>query len=513
MSAYNDRGLGQPVNNFLNLSDIFRPQNEMSSTSFDPFYEDHSIQSSVKPICNEQYVPEDINQLVSSFQSFMADSVCRGDFPNMHKQALGMHSEDSLVEEWKTTSPSMSTQSTPAMQIPKQLVGEFGTVQRERSEGVRKQIFKRHAFQDLPDFTSQNPECFQQSKQFSATLNFPNQYQNKMTMHRENINVSMNQYSNHHIQQSQIQNKIKPQMQKEKKRLHMSGLQGEVFSWRPQTNAHVREGDKQHFSQSPYFDFQGSMQSQRFDGGNSMFSGGNAQQVMPFMYPVNDLRRQSNMSINSNFRSRSTLPYGSGVPGANVDNVMSANESPAFKSYVGDIRTRRGERTPHVPASAMMTSVMMNQGGPAIQPCFYLDECYEQWRRLEKERKKIEAILKKTFFGKRPAAVTNINLPKTPPNPTRIDHLIVNQTREQAKVESLLERMECLCSTPLHSNIHTALKRHHMAICITQARCMEDTANMTKYLRQKPHFTEDRDDTAKACQDAEPPCYQGGHMQ
>uniref|UniRef100_A0A3Q1GR20 Uncharacterized protein n=1 Tax=Acanthochromis polyacanthus TaxID=80966 RepID=A0A3Q1GR20_9TELE len=171
---------------------------------------------------------------------------------------------------------------------------------------------------------------------------------------------------------------------------------------------------------------------------------------------------------------------------------MSANESPAFKSYVGDIRTRRGERTPHVPASAMMTSVMMNQGGPAIQPCFYLDECYEQWRRLEKERKKIEAILKKTFFGKRPAAVTNINLPKTPPNPTRIDHLIVNQTREQAKVESLLERMECLCSTPLHSNIHTALKRHHMAICITQARCMEDTANMTKYLRQKPHFTEDR---------------------
>uniref|UniRef100_A0A3B5BJQ6 Uncharacterized protein n=1 Tax=Stegastes partitus TaxID=144197 RepID=A0A3B5BJQ6_9TELE len=51
--------------------------------------------------------------------------------------------------------------------------------------------------------------------------------------------------------------------------------------------------------------------------------------------------------------------------------------------------------------------------------------------------------------------------------------------------------MECLCSTPLCSNIHAALKRHHMAICITQARCM-DTANMTKHQRQKPHFTEDR---------------------
>ncbi|XP_008294309.1 uncharacterized protein LOC103367902 [Stegastes partitus] len=485
MSAYNDRGIGQPMNNFLNLSDIFRPQSATSSSCFDPFHEDNLIQNSVKSIYSEQYVPEDINQLVSSFQSVMADSVYHGDFPNTHKLALGMHHEDSMAEEWEITSPAMSTQSTPAMQIPKQLVGEFGTRQRERTEGVRKQTFKCDAFQDRCDFTPQNTECFQQSKPFSAPLNIPNQYQNKMTVHRENINVSMNQYSNHHIQLSQIQNKIKPQIQKEKKRMHMSGVLGEDFSRRPQTNAHMREGDKQHLSQSPHFDFQSSQQSQ-----SSIFSGGNVQQVMPFMYPGNDLRRQPSMSINSNFSSRSTLPYGSGVPGANVGDMISANDSQAFNSYVGDIRTHRAESTCHVPASAMTTSVLMNQGGPVIQPCFYLCECYEQWRFLEKERKKIEATLK-TVFRKGPAGVTNMNLPKTPPYPTTIDHLIVNQTRQYTKVESLLERMECLCSTPLCSNIHAALKRHHMAICITQARCM-DTANMTKHQRQKPHFTEDR---------------------
>ncbi|KAI3359117.1 hypothetical protein L3Q82_002660 [Scortum barcoo] len=137
---------------------------------------------------------------------------------------------------------------------------------------------------------------------------------------------------------------------------------------------------------------------------------------------------------------------------------MSANESAAFNSYVCDMMTSKGESTYHGIASAMTTSMVMSQGGPVIQLYFYLDECYEQWRCLEKERKRTEAILTKAFVGKRPAAVTNTNLPKTPPNPTRVDHLIVNQMREQAR-----------------------------------ARRKEEIANMSKQQRQRAHLTEDRD--------------------
>lgn len=56
---------------------------------------------------------------------------------------------------------------------------------------------------------------------------------------------------------------------------------------------------------------------------------------------------------------------------------------------------------------------------------------------------------------------------------------------------SLLERVEGL-GIFLHANIHTALKRHHMAICITQARCTEETANLSQHQQQKAYFTEYR---------------------
>lgn len=52
-------------------------------------------------------------------------------------------------------------------------------------------------------------------------------------------------------------------------------------------------------------------------------------------------------------------------------------------------------------------------------------------------------ILAKTFVGKRTATVTNTKLPKTPPNATRVDNLIVNQMREQARVRPLNLWLPC----------------------------------------------------------------------
>nr|XP_020463037.1 meiosis-specific coiled-coil domain-containing protein MEIOC isoform X2 [Monopterus albus] len=493
MSADRDRGNSPPMINFPDLNNAFRQKSEMNSPCFDPYYEDHYIQNSTKPSSPEQYVQQDNNQLVSSFQLFMAgeqDSFSRGDFPNMHKQGLAMHHEDNMVEQWKVTSPVMSAQSTPAIQTQKQLVEEFGIVQ--RNGGLRKQAFKSDTYQDLPSFSPQNREHFQQPKPFSTSLNFPNQHQNSVTIHRGNINVSMNHYSKHHNRQGQILNKIRSQTQKEKM-MYVPGVLGESFSPRPLTNTYMRERDKkQALSQNPYFDLQGSMESQRFDGENSMQRAGNTQQFMPLISPVNDPRRQSSIPINCNFNSRATLPYGGSAPAIDVGDMMFASESAAFGSCVSNMMTHRGKNTYHGMAP-VISSVLMKQGGPVIQLYLFLDECYEQWRCLEKERKRTEVILTKTFVGKRTASVTSTNLPKALPNPTRVDHLIVKQIREQAKVASLLDRMECLHNVPLPMNIHTALNTHQMAICITQARRKEEIANMPKLQEQRAHFTEDRD--------------------
>ncbi|XP_075311124.1 uncharacterized protein moto [Odontesthes bonariensis] len=490
MLAYNDRGNDQPMNNFPELIDIFRPQNE-TQKCLDALYEDHYIQSNVNSVCNEQYFPEDMNQLIKSSQSFMAyehDKICNGEFPNIYKQTAGIHKEDCVNEQWK--SPAMSTQSALAMQVPKQLLGDLGAVQRGRNGGVKKQTFKLDAFQGLPDFNPHHTEIFQQPKAFSAPVNLPNHHLNRMTMNRENINLSMNQYSKLCMQQSQMNKKLKPQLQKEKKRMHVSGFL-EGISRRQRPNTHMTEAEKQPFSQNPYFNFQGNVQSQFRDRESCMVTAGNIQQFTPFMYPVNDLKRHSGMPINSNFSSRSTLSHGNGVPGMDMNGRVSANEAAALSSYVSDMRAHRGETMFHGMVPALTPPLMMTQGGPVIQ-LYYLDECYEERRCLEKERKKAEIVLRKTFSGRRTTAVTSTNLPKTPPNPTRIDLLVVNHMREQAKVSSLLVRMKCLCGSPLHINIQTALKSHHMAVCITQARC-KDGANTTKHQQQGLHFTEDRD--------------------
>lgn len=379
MSA--ERRSSQHTSYFPELSEVFRPQmNEMNSPCVDPYYENHYSQSSTKPNSTEQRVPKDINQLVSSFQSFMAgehDSFCHGDFTNVHKQLLGMNYEDS-------TSPPMSTQSTPALQTQKQLVGDFGIVQREIIGGARKQTFKHNAFQGLPGFSPQNPDYLQKPKQFSGFINHPNQ--NNRGMYTENTPMSKSQYSKHHHQQGQMQNNIKSQLQKDKM-MHMPVYWGDGIFAKPLTNTY-REGEKkQTLTQNPYFDLQGRMQTHTFNRENSIVSVGSTQHFMPHMYPP-DLKRHSSVPINSNFSSRDTLSYGSGAPGMDVGNMVSANDSTVFKAYAGDMMSHRGESTYHGMVSAV-TAPLTNQGGPVSQFYVFLDECYEQWRCLEKERKRV----------------------------------------------------------------------------------------------------------------------------
>ncbi|KAF7656971.1 hypothetical protein LDENG_00033540 [Lucifuga dentata] len=553
ISADKDRETRQPVSNFPSLSNVLAPQSEMSSPCFDPYYAHNSIQSNMKPISNEQNVPQDVSQLVSTFQSVLAGEqnfLSPRESANMHKQTDEMHQEGNMAEQWKFSSPLMSIQSAPTIPIQKQQVGEFVPVHLARNGVVRK-LCKNDGFQDLPAFSPQNVEYFQQPNQLSVSFNFANQYQNKLAKLRRNTsfptNLSMTQYFQHHSQQGQMQNRIKQprancgpchtsnflsqsasdfvqqhahemqrgtlclqdytsgaaaihcqpgqeqversldsmrsrdgdsDMQVGKNRMHMAGYLGEGISTRPFTNSLMGEGEKkQALYQNPYFGLSGSMHRS------------NSQKFVPLVHPLKDPRSHSYLPSNSsNFRSRAKLPY---FPSKDLTDMKSANKT--FNSCLSDMMSCRGESVYHDMASAKITPRVNNQEGSMFQLFLNLEDCFEQWRHLEEERRKVEIILIKTFPRKWNAAMPRPNLPKIPPKPTKLDQLLINQMREQAKVASLLGGMEHLRSIPFHCNIHSAANMHHEAICITQARHKE-ISNMSNYQRQRrPHFRENKE--------------------
>ncbi|XP_065603770.1 meiosis-specific coiled-coil domain-containing protein MEIOC [Cyrtonyx montezumae] len=187
--------------------------------------------------------------------------------------------------------------------------------------------------------------------------------------------------------------------------------------------------------------------------------------------------------------SRSAHPLGHLVP--RMEGLFSSDYFNGFCPYVNDTVC-------DVPALRSEKQVKMHSGS-ARELHARIEECYEQCRALEKERKETESALAKNYPGKRISSNRSAPVPRLTLKSSRVDRLIVDQLREQARVVTLLGKMERLRSSPLHISVSAALEKHLEVIRAVQT-CRKNEI-MKASSRQKqgaPRCQDDRDVAALA---------------
>ncbi|XP_035159062.2 meiosis-specific coiled-coil domain-containing protein MEIOC isoform X2 [Callithrix jacchus] len=276
------------------------------------------------------------------------------------------------------------------------------------------------------------------------------------------------------------------------------------FQAKPQNGHYDPEEGPKHFdglSQNTYQDLlesQGHFNSHRTRSGDNINSRVNRTQPSYFSnnYMMGDLRHnQGFQQIGSNgFPLRCTHPFGhSVVPLLDSYDLFSYDDLSHLYPYFNDMMYGDNSFSGLMPTFGFQRPIK-TRSGPASELHIRLEECYEQWRALEKERKKTELALAKNYPGKKVSSTNNTTIPRLTSHPSRVDRLIVDELREQARVVTLLGKMERLRSSLLHANISTALDRHLESIHIVQSRRKDEIVNASNQQRQGvPRRQDDRD--------------------
>lgn len=120
--------------------------------------------------------------------------------------------------------------------------------------------------------------------------------------------------------------------------------------------------------------------------------------------------------------------------------------------------------------------------GPANELHVRLEECLYQFKCLEVERKKIETELYHINMSKKPILNSQFGsnlfpITRLPPNPSRVDRLIVESAKEYVKVINLIARIENLKDTIFFSNIQSILNKWLFSIQNVFAKRREELIN------------------------------------